>query len=892
MTRRGRAEPLPPEGTMSGAKSQYPDHKAKSGRFENGSEQSAGWDFSRQPRVPGHATWEWDIPADTVRFSEEWRDMIMLFPALDPDDVTPDAWWPHMHEDDVIPFQNEARKIIEGRGDRYRTLFRVRRGDGSWVWLLSRGRVVEKQGGKAVRVCGAIMDITDLRSDVKFQHKSMCAAGSDSHAMFENSPDLIVRMDQEMFPLYANPNIALHMAGCGNERPESAMPPLLGLTREQMEFLRKNVEKVFSDGVSVRELVTFATAYGHDVTGEYSFWPEFDGNGRVAAVMTQFRDITEQVLADRRAHLNEMRLDSLYYLTQMDNAAEEDVLRYVMASLIRLTGSESGFLFFPASYPGRAGRMVWSANLYPLLGGDALPADCLPAEFFPLIAGNNGKTPARTMRNGNSLHPVHLSFGGKVPVMRYIIAPVVDAERVACIAGVCNKETDYKEADLQQLEAFISGAWLILRRHEFIRELQHTKIAAEQASQVKDLFLANISHELRTPLNGVLCMLQLLDEPSLSQEQRDYARTATAAGQTLLRLISDILDFSRLQSGKTPLRNEVFNFKTTVESALGSFIREAEEKGLSFALKLDEAIPALLFGDADRVRQILYNVVGNAMKFTERGGIRVECSLLSQNSAGEVRLYLGIEDTGIGIAEDVQATIFDAFIQATAPFLRKNSGTGLGLSIVRRLVELMDGNIMMESEMGRGTTLHCVIRLSRPPAAALAALPALSPEPVRHKQRLDVLVAEDDDISRYAMRIFLQRAGHRPVCVDNGKAALEMLALYPFHCLFTDIQMPDMDGLELVRRIREGDMEGISPSEETERRLEEALPGAARARRAIPRDLTVVAFSAHAMQGDEERFLQAGMSYYISKPIIMRKMEHILAAVIARIRRPAECGSV
>lgn len=831
------------------------------------------------PDIPGLVTWVWNIPANTVHFSKEWQHIL----NTEDDSVlggSTASWWPSMHEDDVLPFLEMAKDIVERRTERYQSLFRVQKNDNSWAWFLSRGRVTEKTGSTPVLVAGALMEISELRADVKFRHGSASAGAQRGHPILENSPDLIVRMDQELSPLLKSSRIVRLMTGAAQENgPDGSGLSSHGMEEEQLAFLRDNVRHVFSEGVSVRKQITFPTAHGHDVTGEYSFWPEFDADGSIKSVLTQFRDLTEQVLADRRARLNKIRLDALYRLTQMGDAPEEKMLRFVMDSLEEITGSEYGFLFFPKNYPGNKGRMVWSKKHYPCLDKAFLPDDTYPDDLAAMTRDPQGRS-LRTMNNGNSLHPVHLFFQGRLKVMRYISAPVRDDGKVVCIAGVCNKARDYTEADLQQLEAFISSAWLILRRHESIRELHRAKEAAEKANKVKDEFLANVSHELRTPLNGMLSMLQLIEDLALEGQIRDYLKTAIMSGQALMRIISDILDFSRLEFDKMQLQNEIFDFRNIIDSSVSLFLVEIEKKGLQLNIDIDDSIPVFLTGDSARVRQIIFNLMANALKFTDRGEIRLECSLLSLKDSGRVWVYLAVKDTGIGIPPDMQNRIFGAFNQIDSSKTRKYQGAGLGLSIVRHLVDRMGGSILVESDVDKGTTFHCSLAFSLPGEVPLPAHGESLDEP-QALFPMDILVAEDDQASSFAMRIFLQKAGHRPVCVGNGRQALEALLLHPFHCIFTDIQMPDMDGLEVIRRIRQGRMQDIIPGDEVKTLIRGSIPGKYENRLPVPRDIPAVAVSAHVMSGDEERFLTAGMDYYLAKPVVMKDLQRLLNNIAA-----------
>lgn len=835
--------------------------------------------------IHGLVAWEWDIVANSVQFSSEWRAVLQC-----PDDSSVqtnlDSWWPRMHEDDVQPYREAARNIVKGVTEHYQALFRVRRGDGKWAWLLSRGRVVEKAGGKPLCVRGALMDITFLRFDVKFLHGNAAVGfprycptpeGEPAPIAVSGPADSFLGPGWEMFPCMPDPAEVFSSAG---EVATSGAPP------ERRDFLRHCVEKVFAEGRALRERAHFPADNGRGVTGEYVLWPECDSAGKVTGVVTQFWDVTGRIFAERRARLNEMRLDALYHLTQMASASEDEVLEFAMDSLVKLTESKSGFIFFPAKSSGRRGRVVWSRDHDAMPGVADLTSDKLMQEIIALTTDENGRSFQRVIKNGTDAQPVRAILGGTAGAVRYMAAPVYDEDRVVCIAGVRDREdAEYCEDDLNQLEAFISGAWLVLQRHDFVRELQRAKEAAERASMIKDEFVANISHELRTPLNGILSMLQLLDSMPMSEQQREFVNTASVSGQALLRIISDILDFSRIESGKMKLRIEPFDFKSAFVSSLDLFRSEAMSRGLSFGVRIGDGIPKRMLGDDARVRQILFNIVGNALKFTEKGGIRVECSMLPHGGKDWAWVYLAVTDSGVGIAEEDQARIFEAFTQLDSSPTRQHTGTGLGLSIVRHLVALMGGGIVVESEPGKGTTIHCSLRFSRLPDGLGDIAPAEEPCEFFGKGPLHVLVAEDDAVSRFALGIFLQRLGHVPVCVSNGRLALEMLQLHPFHCLFTDIQMPGMDGLEVVRRIRESDLDGIAPSDEARALLHEAFPDWREWACPVPPDMVTVTVSAHTMKGDRERFLDAGMDFYISKPVAMKDLDEVLRKVSVRLAR-------
>lgn len=507
-----------------------------------------------------------------------------------------------------------------------------------------------------------------------------------------------------------------------------------------------------------------------------------------------------------------------------------------------------------------------------------LPDNILPRSFFPYMTEENGTPISRLLRNGDGKTPVHYAHEGELPIMRQILCPVTEGDHVVCLAGICNKESDYDDSDMQQVETFLKSTWLILRRHRSVHELQRAKVAAESANKAKNEFLANISHELRTPLNGILSMLQLLEDMPMPRQQRELISTANYSGKALVRIISDILDFSRMESGRMQLVLEPFDIKRSLLSSLRLFKEEATKKNLRFSFVIDEAIPAMLTGDDARVRQIIYNLVGNALKFTERGGVDVRCALKEPPRDGKVRLSIHVADTGIGIPREKQEFIFDAFTQVDSSSTKQYRGTGLGLSIVKCLASMMDGEVTLESEVGRGTTISCVLALD----VAHEYLPETQEAAISRKsaQTLSILVAEDDSVGRFAIQSFLQRAGHRVVCVCDGRQALEALQLYPFDCVFTDIQMPDMDGLELAKRIRTNALDGITPSMKVRSLVRDVFPKAPLSVLPIDRHCIIVAVSAHTMVGDKDKFLQHGIDHYIAKPIDLAQLNTVLRNII------------
>ena len=474
----------------------------------------------------------------------------------------------------------------------------------------------------------------------------------------------------------------------------------------------------------------------------------------------------------------------------------------------------------------REGGFTMSAEAYAEIFVHPDEIGLVSAEIGKILAGEYDDRPAqlehRIVKRSGDIRTI---------IVRYMVLSDKAGRRVKTI-GVNQDITERKLAE----EALTSA-----------------KEKAEAASRAKNEFLANMSHEIRTPLNGIVGMMQLLQTTDLDGEQEEYVDMAIRSSNRLTRLLSDILDISRVEAGRLEFVRREFRVQDLTHSVVELFDDDKHpDQRVRFSCLVDPATPESLVGDEARIRQILFNLVGNAFKFTEQGSVTLEIYPIPSTRPDELRLVFSVRDTGVGIPENKLRDLFTPFTQVETTYNRTYQGAGLGLAIVKRLVTMMGGHIVMDTAPGQGTSANVILPFEGRPRPDPADTPA---PPTRQDALapLNILLAEDDPANRYFIRNILEKMKIRLWTAENGHEVLELWKAQDFDCILMDIQMPVMDGIETTKRIRNSH-------------------AGAKA------DIPIIALTSYAMAGDQEKFLAAGMDAYLSKPVQLADLTQAIKA--------------
>ncbi|MBF0160334.1 MAG: response regulator, partial [Magnetococcales bacterium] len=562
-------------------------------------------------------------------------------------------------------------------------------------------------------------------------------------------------------------------------------------------------------------------------------------HGRVN-VLIMLRDVTErhQVLAAKLVHEERVRQVMAINRCAINLSVQELCDRF-LAIAQTITSSRTGFLYLSNDQLNALVLISWSSEVGQLGHFQQVPRSLLdPAEAWTDVV--------QQMQPVLCNDPVTVE--GQLPMTRFLGVPVLSQGKVKLVLVVANKLEPYHEEDRRQLQSMGDDALNLILRKQLEETLRQGKEQAESAHQVKAAFLASMSHEIRTPMNGVLGMADLILRTSLTEQQRHYVNTIHRSGRTLLRIINDILDLSKIQAGRLELELFRFDLDELIRDVYNLFTSQAHGKGLDLICTMADGVPVHLLGDPYRLNQVLFNLIGNAIKFTREGSVTLMVDVMEEREA-DVLVRFQVIDTGIGIAPEYLPNLFQPFSQADSSIARKFGGSGLGLTIARQLVQVMDGELWLDSQLDQGTKFSFVVRFGKQQAGdreVMSEWEAKKTTSLQQDIQFDghVLLVEDNLVNQEVAEATLGLLGLKVTVAHNGQQALTMVqqADIPFDAIFMDCEMPILDGFETTRRLRVWEQQTGWPR--------------------IP----IIALTAHVLKESRRLSLEAGMDDYLHKP--------------------------
>jgi PAS domain S-box-containing protein len=717
--------------------------------------------------------------------------------------------------DEVVPadmaqsFSDQDRVVLELH-ESHEIEERIFR-DGTYRYYLSNRFPLKNSKGEMYAMCGISTDISELKETMHALEDSR----ERYRTIFENTGEQIIICDGNGRVLDANP------ASCkclGYSRDELMGMPITELVKGDSWTSYAEIFKRLQEGDSIR----FESEH---IAKDKSLVPvelhlDFMTYNDEPAALCIGRDLRERKEAEKRLNLLGNAVEQVADSVMITSAGPNEphpIILYTNKAFQRMTG------YAPEELIGKSPKILQGPET------DLRVLDVLRKNL------DNGRTFQGETINYNK--------EGLPFTLEWRISPIELNGRI---------------------NSWIAIMRDVSRRKRMEEEIIRSKDLAEEANRTKSRFLANMSHEIRTPLNGVLGMLQLLETTAKDEEQKDYIATAMDSGRSLLGIIDDLLDFSKVEAGKLVLRQNEFNLQALLSSLLLSVQEQVSSSEIKIALDIQTPLPEVIVGDDGKLRQVLLNIINNAVKFTSKGSISLGVSIRpdDKNTDG-LRLFFTITDSGIGIPHESLEEVFEPFTQVDDSFTRSYQGSGLGLSIVKRLVELMDGMVHIESKVGEGTSVFFdVLMHSKDQGRGEAAVEETRPRSETVEDfSCNILVVEDNAINRLTIVRMLEKLGHCVESVEDGRMVNDALERGNFDLILMDVQMPSIDGIKATQKIRNASTDSFDVH--------------------IP----IIALTAYALDGDREKCLAAGMNDYLSKPIDIND----LRKTIRRILDPKTC---
>lgn len=750
-------------------------------------------------------TWEWDIQTGEMEVNDRWTEML----GYEPKEFFPvyKTWRDTVHPEDLNNLDGMMKRHFSGEIPYYYCEYRERHKNGTWVWIQSSGRVIEwSDDGRPLRMSGTHTDITERKTAAL----KLLESEENFRTFFETIGDIVGVMDREGRLLHVN----------------KAMINKIGYTFEELRD--KDIIQVISSGNNLPE---YSAQFDAILKGE-----------RESSSLPIFSRTGTMIYAETRFWFGKWNGEECIFVFCKDMTAEHEA-RHRFERLFRNNPASMALLSLPD-------RRIVDANDTLLAESGYTKDEILEKTVIDLglfVSNKRGEVAIKELISNGRLSDFEIQVRSKKGTIRDVLlsAEVMGDPDKRLLLAVMIDITARKKAEQELLDAN-------RRLEETILISNEMAIQAEMANAAKSDFLANMSHEIRTPLNGVIGMAGLLMETDLTEEQRRYTEAVIASGESLLSLINDILDFSKIEARKLDLEIMDFDLYDLLDDFVTTIAFKAHEKGLELIWDMDPDVPVFLQGDPGRLRQILTNLVGNAIKFTAKGEVSIGVSLLSGNDE-ECLLHFSVRDTGIGIPRDKLGFLFEKFSQVDASTTRQYGGTGLGLAISKELSELMDGAIGVNSEVGKGSEFWFNARFDcqEKNAQVETSLPA-------NLEGIKILIVDDNATNREILLKRLTYWGMIPSETEDGPSALKALQRAadsgdPFRLAIIDMQMPGMDGENLGRVIKSDERVA---------------------------DTRLVILTSLGKRGDARRFKDVGFDGYLTKPARHQELFNVVSTIM------------
>jgi PAS domain S-box-containing protein len=741
-----------------------------------------------------------------------------------------------VHLEDVARVKKEIRLQGAGKGKDIKVEYRLRKKNKDYVWVETSFKPI-LEGAKTVSIQTATRNI----SDRKDKERTILENEANLSALVENSTEFIWSVDREY--RYITFNSVFREAVI----QQTGREPKMG-GKWDIDFLPQKViaywmplyQRAFSGERFIVE--SHAIIKGKKVAYENSFNPIVNRKSKVVGVSVFSRDVTEKYVERKKKRKFQQGLKLLNSLA----VQKEEHFDELMHRSLSLVGR---FLNLPLGIVSKINNSDYEIQNFhttnPAFQLEKGQHFALSGTYCDLTYKKSRVVAIDEMKTSRyNQHPCYPNF----KLESYIGAIIqVNEKRFGTVnfSGVVARPESFDKYDREFLQLFANWIGAEIERRENEKHLMLAKEKAESASVAKENFLSTMSHEIRTPLNAIIGMTYLLLQENPREDQRENLNLVKFSGENLLVLVNDILDYNKIEANKLIIDRHHFDLKNLLQSIKGSNEFKVKEKAIALKLYYDDDIPETVVGDSTRIAQIVNNLVSNAIKFTEKGGVKIIAELL-EDTEKEVVVSIAIDDTGIGISKENTAAVFERFTQAESSTSRKFGGTGLGLSITKKLLELMGTTISVESALGKGSCFSFALRMEKGVKSTNTGKESRS---LNHQfsdlsdQRAVVLVVEDNKANQLVVSKFLQKWGVQTEFADNGLIALKKIKKACYRMVFMDLQMPKMDGFTATQKIRE--MEGE-----------------------YYKSIPILALTASVMNNVKGKAIKSGMNDFVTKPFV------------------------